>query len=330
MSSILTQLLHVEPTLVGIIGGTVCHLILWHLLLDWKFGLSGWLLRKTSNLSLYKEGVCANYDGDPLTEMFGFTKQPGYVWIWAIGAMVHHAFGGGLMIAGWYLGSPTLWKHGMLTEVGGMDSGDLFFRLPWCAFFPPGPFPMSNLVASKAPYLYLQVFHHTVGLTCGLCCIVYFADVPEFQYFGAFIMGGVVLSMVPQLIIACYPPDYYYLHLADKLNTFGVFVYQRIIRHFPIAYTLCGVVYAAEVPVFVKGCFFYSAFAMSFFNLACAAATGEAAVLAIKGKHTAGGGNAAAHITRGAARAHLAFFVAAKSHAWAMRAKKSIAEHKDD
>ena len=78
------------------------------------------------------------------------------VWIWAVGAMVHHAFGGGLMFAGWLLGNETLWKHGMLTEVGGMDAGDLLFRLPWCLIKPPGPYPMSNLVASKAPYLYLQ------------------------------------------------------------------------------------------------------------------------------------------------------------------------------
>ena len=105
---------------------------------------------------------------------------------------------------------------------------------------------MSNLVASKAPYLYLQVFHHTVGLTCGLATIVYFSEVPDFQYFGALIMGGVVLSMVPQLVISAFPPAYYKLHLFDKLNTFVIFFYQRIVRHFPIAYTLCGVVHASR------------------------------------------------------------------------------------
>lgn len=333
ISDVLLQILYVEPTVVGVVGAIVLHMLLWKKLSSWEHGLIFALKRRLETTSLFLEGITPNYEGDPLVEMFGFSEQPGLMFVWSVGTALHHGVGGGLMVLGWLLESPVLWKHGMLTEVGGLDVLDLFYNLPACLLSSQGPFPMSALVKTRAPYLYLQVFHHTVGLSCGLAVTVYFAHLPEFQWFGALILGGPVFVMVPQLLISCLPPTYYKLHGLEKCYSLAAFCYQRIVRYFPIAYSLCRSVHLSDTcPQWVKYTFYYSAFAMSIFNLVCCLAFFEGAykVFLVKKAPPAlartQSGNTVAHITRAGVRHRLGFFAMTKvrSRSWANRARHAI------
>merc|ERR1711957_1060553 len=117
-----------------------------------------------------------------------------------------------------------------------MDALDIFVRLPWCFFFPPGPLPLSNCVKGMTPWLYLSVFHHTVGISVGMIVILYFSHLPEFQWFGAVLLGGPFFVLGPGLYFNLFGPDVYAAHVVDKFIQWAMFVSQRALWYFPATY----------------------------------------------------------------------------------------------
>merc|ERR1711920_413925 len=91
----------------------------------------------------------------------------------------------------------------------------------------PGPFPTCTLVKEGgkfAPYFYLQFFHHSVGVSVGFVSVLYFAHLPDHQWFGFVLMGGPFVAIVPGMLANLVPPEYYKVHVVDKFIQWAVFV----------------------------------------------------------------------------------------------------------
>ena len=191
LPSALREALFAEPTVYGLCGAVALHMSTWVVLHSWEWGLMKYVRQAVQKLLPYKT-IQSNFEGDATVELFGMEKDPGLVYVWNIGTCLHHFVGGVLSFAGWYYGIPWLWRHGMCVEVGGLDLLDLGLRLPWVLFKPPGPFPTASLVkedGSVAPYFYLQVFHHTVGMYVGIVTMIYFSHLPDFQWLAVILLG---------------------------------------------------------------------------------------------------------------------------------------------
>jgi len=176
------------------------------------------------------------------------------------------------MLAGMYFDSPALWRHGLLTELGGLDLADAI-RVLWCKWVPPGPFPMNKVVngPNGAGYIGFMSFHHSVSLLAGIPVCFYFSRDARFQWMGALMAGGPLISIPVDLFMKCKPPSQRPLHILSDFYMNSMFFYQRLILYFPLAYSLLVTVYdAAEVPIGAKLSLFLGGASLSVFNVLCA------------------------------------------------------------
>jgi len=85
---------------------------------------------------------------------------------------IHHGVGGCFMAAGIYWNMPFLWRHGMMTEAGGLDVYEMSSMI-YARLCPPGAWPLS-VYAGSTPLMMMLFTHHLVGLSiCVPLCIYY-------------------------------------------------------------------------------------------------------------------------------------------------------------
>eukprot|EP00931_Biecheleriopsis_adriatica_P060041 TRINITY_DN3602_c2_g1_i1.p1 TRINITY_DN3602_c2_g1~~TRINITY_DN3602_c2_g1_i1.p1 ORF type:complete len:357 (-),score=35.86 TRINITY_DN3602_c2_g1_i1:66-1091(-) len=255
-----------EPSFLGQVGAGVVHMMIWTWISSWEFGLMKIVHRSMERLErVWNEVFPKNYAGDPGLETLQCEDSPGIIWVCNCLTMVHHGFAGGLMLAGYMTGWSSLWRHGMLTQLAGMDVLDIT-KMIYCVVLPPGPYPISHAIQSK-PYIAMILFHHTVSILVGLPVNLYFSHLPQFQWFGVVITGGPLLFLVPdllsRLVLASFPAQ-----AAVDIFTFLCWTYQRLVFYFPHTYVLLKIVGQSPVlPWAMKAGFLVGAFNLSVFNL---------------------------------------------------------------
>jgi len=270
--SVIEEILYVQPTFVGIAGALVIHVLLWTWVGNWEFGGMKRVLDVMKSTAAYHTTLKENFASDANTELFGLIDDPSAVWVWNFSTFVHHAWGGTLMGLGILLGGATplggaLWRHGMLTEVGGLDTADLV-RAVQCKLSPPGPFPMHKSI-QKPLMVLLLCFHHSVGFTVGIPVVLYFSEEPRFQMFGLVILGGPSLVMLPGLVANFWSAKKHpLLHVSQMGITAALFTHQRAWFYYPEAYALVQIAMSSEkTSSFVQYSFAYGAIALGIFNL---------------------------------------------------------------
>jgi hypothetical protein len=243
------------------------HMSLWACISDWKWGLIGRVFRAVKHTvpDFYYGTITQNYQGDSLVEMYRVQEEPGMMFFWLGQTVLHHAWGGLLMCVGYWTGRPWLWRHGMLTEVGGLDMLD-FAKLAYSKLRPPGPFPMCNAMGNPI-YVPFTCFHHIVGCIVGLPVCVYFADRPEFQWFGVMVLGAPFFVAAPDLMSRCVPLEWTRVHLSMELWMLVSFTYQRIIFYFPATLALLRIVFSSQLPWYTPICFAAGALFLTLFNV---------------------------------------------------------------
>lgn len=262
---LITDALYAEPTWSGYIGSGLLHMALWMALGSWEWGAVRHfqaLLRRRQP-DLFKV-VSANHAEDPGVAICGY-DEPASLWIANIFCFCHHGTGGLLMLVGVLTQQPWVWRHGLFTQLWGMDIAD-FVRIAWCKMFPPGPFPMRNGV-KKPEMIGFCLFHHTVSLLGGLPGSVYMIDCKEFLWMGAFLAGAPTLLVGFDLSSRCVPPAFRRFHMFAGFMMFCIFAHQRIYLFFPMAWELSLVVYSSSMPWLARGSLFTSGIMMSFFNV---------------------------------------------------------------
>uniref|UniRef100_A0A7S0L3P9 TLC domain-containing protein n=1 Tax=Coccolithus braarudii TaxID=221442 RepID=A0A7S0L3P9_9EUKA len=284
LTSLVREIVFLEPTLVSLLGAIALHAAIWLVIHNYEWGGMKYIKNAVQTYLPYKT-IQSNYEGDPAVELLGMEKEPGLVYVWNLGILLHHTIGGAFCFAGWYYGLPWLFRHGILTEVAGLDMLDLFYRIPQCFLAPPGPFPTAAMIkdgGTFSPYMCLQVFHHSVGMSVGLVSVLYFAHLPEHQWFGFVLLGGPFAAIAPGLLANLVPPEYYKVHALDKFIQWAVFgVHQRAYYFFPATIALVKSVIAQPVPLVAKVATCYAAVVMTLFNLIVLSAVTDSLRLAL-------------------------------------------------
>ena len=117
------------------------------------------------------------------------------------------------MLLGMFTGQPWIWRHGLLTEIGGLDLADTL-RIIHSTLFPPGVFPICLTSGKKerAIWVILCVLHHGASTLAGLPFCLYFSDRPDFQLFGPCTTG--VRSL-------CVLATHTYAHIRACMHTYA-------------------------------------------------------------------------------------------------------------
>eukprot|EP00929_Paragymnodinium_shiwhaense_P068262 TRINITY_DN3430_c0_g1_i3.p1 TRINITY_DN3430_c0_g1~~TRINITY_DN3430_c0_g1_i3.p1 ORF type:complete len:306 (-),score=60.15 TRINITY_DN3430_c0_g1_i3:231-1148(-) len=216
---------------------------------------------------LYHVTVRGNYEHDVGVEVFGLKDDPSVLWVYNFLTLLHHGTAGLLMFAGMYFESPAIWRHGLLTQLCGMDIVD-FIKIAWCKLAPPGPYPVRNSVACEG-YVAFISFHHSVSLLAGIPTSIYFAENPDFQCLGALLAGGPLVFVAWDLFARTIDARHRLFHLASEGYINSMFFYHRVIIFFPLAKSLLTVVYGSSVPLWAKISLFLGGASMSMFNVIC-------------------------------------------------------------
>jgi len=95
----------------------------------------------------------------------------------SVKTILHHGWGGTLMLAGIYFNKPFLWRHGMLTEAGGLDIYEFVGLLR--AKFSSGNWPFSEFVKNTG-ICGVLITHHLVGSSICFPLCIYYSDNYEF------------------------------------------------------------------------------------------------------------------------------------------------------
>jgi len=232
--------------------------------MDW--GLMGMVERWVKTQPWYFV-VRKNYKDDPAQEIYHY-HDPGDNFIALLKTCFHHAWGGSLMVAGMMTGHTWLWRHGMLTEVGGMDLLE-FLLVLHCKFLPPGTRP-TNVNLKSETYGRLIFFHHSVGICVGVPVNMYFAHIPDFQLFGLVLLGGPSLCCLLSAFLKLWDSEAHpMIDLFNQVQMLLVFCFaQRVLYYFPAAWSCTLAVWRSP------GCtwsmflpFGYAVIAMSLFNI---------------------------------------------------------------
>jgi len=258
------DILYAEPTVAGQIGAGLCHVALWMVVGSYEWGgmkiLRTFIKKRFPHV--YNTIVPGNYKDDAIVELFGYGDEPSCLWLANIFSMLHHATGGGLMLIGIWSGRVWIWRHGMLTQMCGMDIAD-FVRIAWCKLLPPGPFPICNYV-HKAEVMRLVIFHHSVSIFAGVPVILYAADKPEFLWFACLLAGGPVAILALENASRCVPADWKLVHMIMETAGIILFAYQRVWLYFPTAWALICKTLSSDMP-----CWAMVLVCMGGFNLSC-------------------------------------------------------------
>lgn len=218
---------------------------------------------------LYHETVAMNQKDEPVVEMLGLQDDPAVLWISNFHTVAHHGTAGLLMLLGIITDRPWIWRHGLLTQLWGMDIAD-FVRVAWCMLLPPGPFPMRNTF--RVPVMIaFWMFHHTTSLLAGIPGSIYLQGSLHFQWMGCFLAGAPLAVVAWDLFARCVPYRFSRFHMASGVYMAGMFAFQRICVFLPLAWTLSGIVIDATMPLWAKACLFIGGFNMTLFNFLCTA-----------------------------------------------------------
>lgn len=261
------DILYAEPTVAGQIGGGLCHLALWMVVGSYEWGgmriLRTFMKKRLPHV--YNTIVPANYKDEALVELFGYGDEPSCLWLGNFFSMLHHGTGGGLMLIGIWSGRVWIWRHGMLTQLWGMDIADVV-RIAWCRLLPPGPFPYCNS-AHNMDFVGFVLFHHSVSILAGVPVILYAADKPEFLWFACMLAGGPVATLLIENASRCVPADWKLVHMIMELVGIILFAYQRLWLYFPTAWALICKTLSSDMPCWAMVIVCMGGFNMSCFNV---------------------------------------------------------------
>lgn len=255
-----------EPTFFGQCGAALFHMLLWIFLGDYDWGLMG-IIERWFKSQPWWSTVQKNYKDDASQKVYNY-DDPGDNLTSLVKTAFHHGWGGMLMLVGMVTGQPWLWRHGMLTEVGGLDVLE-FVMILQCKLFPPGKRPFRDNLKSPT-YMGLVIFHHSVGLCVGIPVNMYFADIFQFQLFGLVVLGGPSLCCLLSVFIRTFDLEKHPgLDLLNHLQMLIIFaIMQRTLYYFPAAWFCIQEVWRSPVctwAIFLP--FVYAVVAMSLFNL---------------------------------------------------------------
>jgi hypothetical protein len=173
------------------------------------------------------------------------------------------------MLVGLVWDQPWVWRHGLLTQLWGMDIADVV-RVAWCLLLPPGPYPMR--ITFRQPFMIgFLMFHHTTSLLAGVPGSIYLQDSMHFQCMGCFLAGCPLVFVAWDLFARCVPSKFSRFHMASGAYMICMFAFQRIFVYLPMAWTLSGIVISATMPWWAKACLFIGGLNMTLFNFMCTA-----------------------------------------------------------
>lgn len=273
-----------EPTLKAQVGGALLHMAFWAYFSNMDSGGAMGRIERWIKRQAWYPVVQKNYKDDPVQEMCPLS-DPGDNFVGLVKTALHHSWGGLLMLFGMISQKPWLWRHGMLTEVGGLDLLELL-QVTYCKLRPPGCRPVCDFLKSNA-YIPFVSFHHSVGLAVGLPVNMYFADRFQFQLFGIVLLGAPAVTCLTSVLCQTYD-----LELHRRLKTFdsiqstlGFCVVQRTLYFFPAAYSCMKMVWAQERSWTVRAAFVYGLASMSIFNLMVLGFRGYELKKSVSAKH---------------------------------------------
>eukprot|EP00440_Ansanella_granifera_P034643 gb/GFBE01037583.1/.p1 GENE.gb/GFBE01037583.1/~~gb/GFBE01037583.1/.p1 ORF type:complete len:373 (+),score=66.51 gb/GFBE01037583.1/:1-1119(+) len=221
------------PTVRGQVGACLLHASLWAFITDYQRGIMAFVERCIKRQPWYPT-VQENYKDDPAQVVYKF-PDPGFNFISFSCTVLHHGIGGLLMLAGMVTGQAWLWRHGMLTEVGGMDVLEAV-KISHCKWLPPGTHPTSLFMTSPI-FVPLMAFHHSVGMCVGIPVNLFFSEIFEFQLFGLVILGLPALSLIPTLFVKPLDGEKWpKLNMANQWWILITFTFGRIVYYFPAAW----------------------------------------------------------------------------------------------
>jgi len=254
--TVLEQALFAEPTFIGILGATLMHAVLWlGFFGNYEWGLMKWFRNFMRSTKTYNKGgtVFRNFENDPQVEMYGdvAAKEPGIILVVNMMTQLHHGTGGTLMLLGIATGKPWIWRHGLLTEIGGLDLADTL-RMIHSTLFPPGVFPICLSYGKKDIrnlWVMILVCHHLASTLAGLPICLYFSDRPEFQWFGFVLLGFPAFCLVDYFPASFFDREKHLrLHIMTKLFSTCAFIGSRTLYFFPASYALIKFLLAEDIP----------------------------------------------------------------------------------
>jgi hypothetical protein len=156
-------------------------------------------------------------------------------WAILVRAGVHHGTGGLFMALGMYLGQPWIWRHGIMTEVGGMDILDFSQMISTKLGYPVEPW------ATKygTPAWILLGCHHMCGILTGFPVAMMFSDLSDYQWIGLILLGLPCPFMFIQAFDGVQDHaamDGSYFHLGCAILEFGLMFHQRVLMLTPLAF----------------------------------------------------------------------------------------------
>lgn len=280
---LVSEVLFSEPTFTGQLGGVILHILLWWFFTNMDWGLMG-MVERWAKAQPWYPVVQKNYKDDPAQDIYKY-DDPGDNWVAFLKTGFHHLWGGALMVVGMMTGQTWLWRHGMLTEVGGMDLLE-FLLVLHCKLMPPGTRPTNHNLKSET-YVGLIVFHHSVGICVGLPVNMYFSHIYEFQLLGLVILGGPSFCCLLSAFLKLWDSEAHpMIDLFNQVQMLLVFcLAQRVLYYFPAAWSCTVAVWRSP------GCtwsmflpFGYAMISMSLFNVIILAVMATGVKKALGGK----------------------------------------------
>jgi len=279
---LISEILYVETTFVGIAGAFLCHAIFWFIVFqyDQPYGVAAKIRDFLRTTKRYNTTIFENMKGEiDMIKMYGIEDEPSLLYVPNIMTCFHHSTGGALILAGILTNRPFLVRHGMMTEAGGMDLLH-FLKLASMMFFKPGPWPERRY---NTVTMVLWSCHHSVALSAVVPIIFYFSEEPQFQQLAFVLLGAPFIMLLPALFVdAYYGPEYKWIHAFVKVLWGVGFLHQRAVYFFPAAYSILKVVSSSEIPPWSKYALYYSCFAMTMFNALVVPLYVVGAVMAVK------------------------------------------------
>jgi len=153
----------------------------------------------------------------------------------SVRAIFHHGAGSILMGLGLVTEWTSLWRHGVMVEVGGMDLLDLA-QVVYSVCFPPGMEPWATQYSGVATSLLL--LHHGCGLLGAFPTCMYFSDEPCFRWAAFLLMAGPFPMLVLLVVDAIYDHTTIrgaWIHILISGTNFFLTYYLRITLLMPVA-----------------------------------------------------------------------------------------------
>ena len=223
------NIVYADADLPSLFGVAILHYVIWYFLSPFVVNTAkAWVEPKKQ----YVEQINKNFVEE--SKAYGIT--PPEYWAIAVRAFCHHGTGGVLMLLGMYLDQPFLWRHGLMTEVGGMDMLDISQMIVTKLGFPIEPW------ATKygTPAWILLGCHHTCGLLTGFPVCLYFSDISNYQWIGLILLGGPAPFMLIQAYDGLLDHEAVsgsWFHLGCAIVEFALMFHQRVLMLTPLAFS---------------------------------------------------------------------------------------------